>query len=108
MIIQKFLAFLLLIVFSIGIMPKVILHDVVADHIDARYDNYAKEHSEKISETVFSCDCNHLVAESPFADDLVFIDVSAFSQYAALDCPDYKPDLHYTFHSRDSRGPPEM
>lgn len=66
--IRKILAVVMLNVFAFSVTPKIILHNLVADHRDTpRSQNHSKD--QQLSKTGFNCNCDNLVVESPFTDD---------------------------------------
>ena len=102
--IKKFSATLLLIVFVLGITPRITLHNWFAHHKDSSYQLPANNR-QQLSTAGFNCNCENLVAESQFA---------AFSTTILFDvCID-----HYRYFQRISsvatisldhqhlRGPP--
>ena len=91
-------------VFALSITPKLILHQVVATHEDLVSTTDKK--TEKVSPAGFSCDCNHLVVESPFADDVIFLKIEQTAGYNPFQGSRYITFLRTTFHSTDLRGPP--
>ena len=107
MVIQKTLAVLLLAVFALSITPKLTLHQLVADHTDlvTAIDN---TDSEKVSTAGFKCDCDQLVAESPFADNVIVFHFKKLSAYPAFINPAYKIALLSGSGSTDTRGPPSI
>jgi hypothetical protein len=64
-VIRQFLAGLLLTVFAFSITPKQALHDWLANHTDKTSSKLAGDKA-LVSTAGFNCDCDNLVAESPF------------------------------------------
>lgn len=66
-VIRKSIAALLMLVFSFSITPTIVLHNWVADHTDA-VKKVNDGSSEQITKQKFYCQCDHIVAESPFTN----------------------------------------
>jgi hypothetical protein len=62
--IKRLAAGLLLFVFILSITPKQWLHDLVTNHKDSWAVSFAGK--QTITSTGFHCNCDNLVAESPF------------------------------------------
>ncbi|HVM87856.1 MAG TPA: hypothetical protein VMT76_06680 [Puia sp.] len=95
----------MLIVFAFSVTPKILLHNLVADHRDTPLaHNYS--HDQQVSKTGFNCNCDNLVVESPFVNNIDRIDVKItrnFSeQYIAY--TNYFISLHQVYFTL--RGPP--
>jgi len=59
----------MLVIFVFGITPKRFLHNIFAKHID----NSLQSNTDKpfqLNKSGFNCDCDNLVAESTFLNDL--------------------------------------
>lgn len=96
----------MLAVFSFSVMPKIILHDLVADHRDTPLaQNYSDQ--QQVSKTGFNCNCDNLVVELPFVNDIARIEV-AVSQHFSGQSNAYinhfsSPNCFYF----ELRGPPQ-
>ncbi len=64
-IIQRSIAALLMLVFSLSITPTIVLHNWVADHTDA-VRKFNDGSSDQVGTQKIYCHCDHIVAESPF------------------------------------------
>lgn len=103
-IIQRILALVVLLLFTLSITPKKYLHDCIADHID--YCSINLTDDPTVSQADFDCDCEDIVVSSPFIDvGLSELNFPPFSlQCQAAD--------RYSFYffvaplTKDSRGPP--
>ena len=107
-IIQKILAGLLLVLFTISFIPKSYFHDAFADHTDSAGCNYAIGKSACVHQQGFHCSFNDLVVTAPYVAfssgfNLVqsFIHVSYTSKYHIPILPEY-------FFAAESRGPPSL
>ncbi|WP_428400338.1 hypothetical protein ABDK00_014285 [Niabella insulamsoli] len=97
----------MLLIFAISSCPKRYLHDIFANHIDfvAHTMPDGKAH---VSQSGFQCDCNSLVATSPFtaqANDVVLHGKPLFCLHAVafITAPSAAPPAFI-----DLRGPPSM
>jgi hypothetical protein len=80
-IIRSVLAALMMAVFAFSVTPKILLHDLVADHKDTPIKpNHSNQ--EQISKAGFNCNCDNLVAESPFVNDFIPVDLSLTKEFA--------------------------
>ncbi|MEO6068937.1 MAG: hypothetical protein ABIN57_02125 [Chitinophagaceae bacterium] len=103
--IQKRIAFLLLIIFTISIAPRVYFHDALAHHKDASPCHHVAN-SYCLHQQGFNCHFDDLVVSSPFLQygELTYlIDNSFFPQEVALFSP--LTVQQYLQHP-ENRGPP--
>jgi hypothetical protein len=59
-------------VFTFSITPKRIFHMILANHTDATSCDLKTQQVKKLG---FNCDCDNLVAESPFTNDIASIEL---------------------------------
>jgi hypothetical protein len=59
----------MLAVFAFSITPKIILHNVVANHKDTPLSS-GSEKNAQVNKAGFNCNCDNLVVESPFTEEL--------------------------------------
>ena len=79
--IRTVLAVLMLMVFAFSVTPKILLHNLVANHKDSEIkSNFSNE--EQFSKSGFNCNCDNLVVESPFVNDFIPVHLSAAKQFA--------------------------
>ncbi|MBC7867560.1 MAG: hypothetical protein H7X88_08495 [Gloeobacteraceae cyanobacterium ES-bin-316] len=92
-------------VFALSIAPTIFLHDAFARHIDS-IEKFTSNGQQQIDEDFFNCQCDQLVAESPFTEAAIFKLGSslqiysipkAYQQFRVVSCTTI-------FHSL--RGPP--
>jgi len=104
-IIREFVSVLLLVIFTLAVAPKQLLHDAITSHTH----HFSKPSQQSHLHTYnFICDCENLVAESPFMDL-----TEPFSFYIK---PDYSVFVsHFSFsfgythlESFRLRGPPSL
>ncbi|MEO8171488.1 MAG: hypothetical protein ABI581_00340 [Sediminibacterium sp.] len=68
-IIRRLLAGLCLVLFAFSITPKIVLHNLVANHKDGRTKtSLVDPSSTQLSKASFNCQCDNLISESPFVD----------------------------------------
>jgi len=97
----------MLIIFTISISPKRYLHDIFANHNDT-ISLAVNDGKLQLSEAGYNCDCNNLVATSPFMDEAVNIVVICPTIYPAFFVAFSNP-LHSTSYSfTELRGPPAV
>jgi hypothetical protein len=97
----------MLFTFTFSITPKRYLHDLFTGHKDyvSKSGNDEKIH---ISQNGFKCDCNTLVATSPFTEHSDEIDITISTEYPSL-FVSLTTSLHTSSHSHiELRGPPSV
>jgi len=106
-IIRPLAAFLLLLIFTLSIIPKRYLHDIFANHTEAE-SHQAEQGKLIVSEAGFNCDCDNLVGTSPCAelDELITSPIQ-------LQYPLFPTHYHYSVppepaHFFELRGPPVL
>lgn len=62
--IKVFVGWLMLLVFAYSITPKIVLHNIVADHVDKN--KVLSDSQTEVSSAGIHCKIDNLVAESPF------------------------------------------
>ena len=61
---------MLLVLFALGITPKITLHNLVANHKDGRTKSaFPDPYSTQLSKASFNCQCDNLISESPFVTE---------------------------------------
>ncbi len=105
-VIKSVITSLLLLLFAFSIMPKKTLHDWLVDHKD-QSGMHVKAGEALLNKTGFNCNCESLVAESPFTatSDPIII------QVISLVLPEHicgkLPALYScTYFFFEHRGPP--
>ncbi|MHA4807229.1 hypothetical protein ACX0G9_03955 [Flavitalea flava] len=64
-IIRSISALGMLVLFALGITPKIAVHSLVADHKDTHLTG-KHDRADQYNKAGFHCDCDNLVVESPF------------------------------------------
>jgi hypothetical protein len=106
--IQKILASLLLVLFTISFLPKSYFHDVIANHTDAASCGRSSEKLSCIHEKGFHCSFNDLVAAAPYVPfNAAFNLVQPFIHAAYTGCH-CTIILQQQFFGTESRGPPAL
>jgi|ERR1022692_3246802 hypothetical protein len=104
-IIRSFLAAIMLAVFAFSVTPKILLHNLVADHKDTPIKSNLSN-QEQFSKAGFNCNCDNLVVESPFVNDFIPVHLPVQKQFVQLQTffgNDFN-SLHYFYF--ELRGPP--
>lgn len=105
--IRLFSAVVIMLVFSLSITPKKFLHDLVADHQDDVSIAINDGH-DHIDHHGFNCNCDNLVATSPFAEHtetLAFNTPVYFKEYSST-TPSGIKSITHSFSAL--RGPPSL
>lgn len=76
-IIRKLLASVILSIFVFSIMPKKFLHDLLSNHLDTLASSPVNDCTSHVNVAVFHCQCDNLVAESPFDEEQHIFNVTA-------------------------------
>lgn len=104
--IQRLLACVMLLLFVTSITPKRFLHHWFANHKDVQAKLSAYQGQEQLHSNGISCDCNDLVATSPFTHPTESIEWAIPLYYGQsivpLSCDTYHTDLLFS----QLRGPP--
>lgn len=105
--IRSLAALLLLFAFTLGITPKLYLHDILAGHTDTPVEvNY--EGHERVSQSGFHCDVNNLVATSPFTDEANEVALICPAEYYSFQTELSSLFIKATYSFIESRGPPAL
>jgi hypothetical protein len=88
-LIKRCLSGLLLLLFTFSITPRQLLHDAFANHKDTAVKASAAR-TPLLSNAGFNCACDNLVAESPFTEAAIAVDIippMAFAVQPAVPVP---------------------
>jgi hypothetical protein len=106
-IIRKFIAGLFLVIFALGVTPKITLHNLVADHQDGRIKSTLSDpFSPQLNKSSFNCQVDNLISESPFVAAETFEIEKTSIHFPALSAPlaeQVSAALHFSY---GRRGPP--
>jgi hypothetical protein len=105
--IKKILAALMLVLFAFSVTPKLLLHNLVANHKDTPLKCSTDNHSQ-FNVAGFNCGCDNLVVESPFVENSVTAEIITqrfFSQYINTEVNDFISVNQFYF---ELRGPPSL
>ena len=105
--IRSISAFVMLMIFSLSITPKLYLHDLFARHSDILL-SVPDDGKVHITQSGFSCDCNTLVSTSPFTDYAIEIDIKAPLDYSSFPCVFITPEYVSSHSFIELRGPPAL
>ncbi len=101
--IKSYLAALILVLFAYSITPKIVLHNLVANHIDKS--KVLNSHLNELSASGYNCKCDNLVAESPFIPAETFTQ-QVFTSYFSFISLDKIPISSFAQLFAELRGPP--
>lgn len=105
--IKRFYASVMLLFFTLSITPKIYLHDLFAGHTDAVI-KASNDGKAQVYSKGYNCDCNSLVATSPFTEesDAVssILPVAYPSLFISLTTPVYACGHNFL----ELRGPPTI
>jgi hypothetical protein len=101
--IRTYFAALILVVFAYSITPKIVLHNLVANHIDKS--KVLNNDITELSASGFNCKCDNLVAESPFVPG----EAIAYNSVSFIDSIYVLPTVAISTYAKTFsklRGPP--
>jgi hypothetical protein len=104
-VIRNALAGLMVLLFAFSITPKILLHDLIADHKDRPIGTIDSK-TRQFDASGYHCHCDDLVVESPFLDDCFSLHIKPIadpgSQYCVSDhLFHFTPRFYFAL-----RGPP--
>lgn len=107
LIIKKFVAAALLIVFAFSITPTIVFHNWLAGHTDT-VKKFFTASGKQLGKLTFNCHCDNIVAESPFTESVAITPAplkAFFSIKQAADLAQFisSPAIFYSL-----RGPPAV
>jgi hypothetical protein len=97
----------MLMLFAFSVTPKLILHDLVADHKDTPLRS-STDNNVQFNVAGFNCGCDDLVVESPFVNTQVAAEIIApqiFSQHINAEIRSFISADQFYF---ELRGPPSL
>jgi len=106
--IRKFLAFALLVVFTISIAPKSYFHDVIANHKDVVSCDHPEQSSSCLHSKAFHCHFDDLVVTTSFLFEknlYLFILIPTNRDKEPIYVSPYS---QYSFSQSVDRGPPAI
>ena len=106
-IIQKIVAAIMLVVFALSITPTIVFHNWLAGHTDTLKKATATN-DERFGKQTFNCDCDNILAQSPFTEPGKAIIASVEQVFSSV-----KAEKHIHFTSSQHqffllRGPPAV
>jgi hypothetical protein len=107
-VIQKWVAFLLLVVFAISVTPKAYFHEVIARHKDVSVCTHPPQAAHCIHKQGFNCHFDDLVVTAPFLlekNNYSFDIIARYSNTSAV----YKASfLACSLLQKKGRAPPAV
>lgn len=97
----------MLLIFTFSITPKRYLHDLFAGHKDT-VSKVADDGKVYVSQSGFNCDCNTLVATSPFTEHADVIEVTGLAEYPSLFIALTTAVYTSSYSFTELRGPPSL
>ena len=97
----------MLVLFAFSVTPKLLLHNLVANHKDTPI-KCSANNSAQFNVAGFNCGCDNLVVEFPFVDAHVATEIIApqiFSQHINTEVKDLISVNQFYF---ELRGPPSL
>ena len=104
--IQKFSAFLLLVIFTISFIPKSIFHDLIASHTDTISCDHPVKKAVCVHQQGFKCSFNDLVVTVPYVSFSNAFNFGEPVTYSSFTSVFNAPVLQRYFFGTESRGPP--
>jgi hypothetical protein len=104
---KNMLAGWMILLFAYSITPKIMLHDLIADHKDGTYRSNDTKTS-RFDPSGFHCHCENLVVQSPFMDNGVFhgfIPMIIHERLFSLSANHFRCSAQFNFALR---GPPSQ
>jgi len=106
--IQKFIAFLLLLVFAVSTAPKAYFHDLLANHKDVAFCHHPPTTSDCVHKQGYNCHFDDLVVSAPFLS-LTEQPVVLINFYFEKKQPAFYYSFPQSFlQHKENRGPPTI
>ena len=103
--IRSFTAGMLLVIFAFSVTPTIFFHNWLANHKDS-VRKLPSDNRDHVTKRIFNCQCDNIVAESPFTEPAAVIAVPVVKPLSSQKCDKaiHFPFAPYIFHAL--RGPP--
>ncbi|HUC82739.1 MAG TPA: hypothetical protein VMR70_17655 [Flavisolibacter sp.] len=105
-IIQKLLAYILLVCLTIGFIPQRYFHDVIADHRDTVTCEHPDPSLPCVHQKGFNCGFNDLVVSAPFVSQVAGFVLAKPDHFSYYNSRYQLVHLQYCCTGKESRGPP--
>jgi len=96
----------MLLLFAFSITPKLLLHDLVANHKDTPLKSSSNK-TQQFDVAGFNCGCDNLVVESPFVQNFIAAEILIPSFYSQHINPGIKNFISVKQFYVGLRGPPQ-
>lgn len=106
-LIYRLAAFVMLVLFTLSITPKLYLHAVFADHTDIVFKK-ADNGKTQVGKNGFACDCYNQVATSPFTEHAETPEIGILSVYQSFTPHFPSQIIANTQFYFELRGPPAI
>ena len=107
LIIKKFVAASLLIVFAFSITPTIVFHNWLAGHSDTVKKSFTAT-GKQLGKQTFNCHCDNIVAESPFTEAGEIIPTPLKAFFSIKQAADLAPFISSPAIFYSLRGPPAV
>ena len=97
----------MLVLFAFSITPKLLLHDLVANHKDTPLKSSTNK-TQQFDVTGFNCGCDNLVVESPFVENFIAAEIVTPSFFSLHINPEIKNFISVNQFYVGLRGPPSL
>lgn len=105
-VIQKWIALVLLLLFTMSSAPKAFFHDLIADHKDLPSCKETHHSSTVLHKKSQDCHCDHLVVTSPYVVAGSQFNLTAQLHFREINFSLYQISFQQTVQYKESRGPP--
>ncbi|HLY72365.1 MAG TPA: hypothetical protein VKR53_21690 [Puia sp.] len=105
--ITKILAAFMLGVFAFSVTPKLLLHNLIANHQDTPVKSSANPNAQ-LNIAGFNCGCDNLVVESPFVEHSISSDIDAPKIFSAHIVAEVNRFISVNEFYFELRGPPSL
>lgn len=97
----------MLVLFAFSITPKLLLHNLVANHKDTPLKSSTNK-TQQFDVAGFNCGCDNLVVESPFVENFIAAEIVAPSFFSLHINPEIKNFISVNQFYVGLRGPPSL
>ncbi len=107
LLIKKIVAAAILFVFAISITPTIVFHNWLAGHTDT-VKKPIETKGEQLGRKTYNCQCDHIVAESPFTEPAKEINPAAALPFSLIKEELQVHFISFQYYFYSLRGPPAV
>ena len=96
----------MLVLFAFSVTPKLLLHNLVANHKDTPLKSSTNK-TQQFDVAGFNCACDNLVVESPFVENFIAAEIITPSFFSRHINPEIKNFISVNQFYVGLRGPPQ-